>query len=556
MKRIADVFIDLLIEYGVTEAFGIPGGVIIQLVEAISERPGEIKSHLFYHEESAGFAACGYAEANGSLAMAYSTRGPGIAKMVCCIAESFQESLPVVFVTAHGNRNELNGSFCNQEMDIVSMTSKISKMSVNIETKDDFISIVPEALELAESGRKGPVVLDILSSLLDEEISDFCLFNKKKHNNPGSTNKIINDISKELNEASKPVILIGNGVRNTVSKKEINAFIDKIDIPVVSSRGSLDLLISNNHYFGYIGSHGNRTANFILSNADLIIVLGNRLAFPHSSKSYSPIIKNSRIIHVDIEKEIQSDYAEFAFYRRYVIDLAYLVEKKDRFSLNANFSKWNKICENINTILNDEDINKETRLIEEYIKEEKNAIYVCDVGNNEFSFSKAFAHSRVEADVIISKSFGSLGCSLGKAIGVYYALKKTVHCVVGDQGLQTNIQELEYIVSHNLPIKVILINNKTSGMIADCQKRKGFENLVHVNYSSGYFTPNFKKISKAYGFPVLTKNNVHQSNKGLYEIQCDYVELTPYLPKGNSLQVLCPAIKKNKVDKILNMINK
>lgn len=555
--KVSDYIVKTLIEYGVTDTFGIPGGVILRLLEAM-DNAEDIESHLNYHEQMAGFAACGYAQASGRLGVAYATRGPGITNMITSIAEAYQESLPVLFITAHGCRTANRMRFENsQELDVVSMVSGITKYAVNIESIDEVTTEVRKACKLAITGRKGPVLVDVEAALWMKDMPDGEI---ELLDNAVEDEEVLDDVARTIKDALKnaerPVILIGDGVRHSASKETLYDLAEKIKIPILSSRGSQDIISGATNYFGYIGSHGIRYSNFILSKADLIITLGNRLAFPIHSESFSPIIKKAKLIRIDIDAE--------EFNRKIPRATTYRINSKDlitylaRTQIKINeFKSWLEICKKIKDELINDDVNDVVNELKQYISNISSKLFVCDVGNNEFWFSRAFERAGMRGTVLCSKSYGTLGVAIGKAIGVYYATREPVTCVIGDQGFQYNMQELQYLAKWKLPITVLVINNRASGMIAEHEKKMLDGKSIHVYEESGYQPPRLKDIAYAYGIDYADDSDVVVSGGKkpfIYEIEMERdIELVPNLPKGNSCQDMEPLLDRNRFAIINNL---
>lgn len=535
---VAKYIIDELVRLGTTDAFGIPGGVILDFLYAM-EGSG-ITPHLVYHEQTAGFAACGYAQAGGKLGVAYATRGPGICNMITAIAEAYQESIPVLFITAHGRRENPDGlRFSeNQELNIVDTVKNMTKYAVNI---DDVKSVAPafnRACNTALGGRKGPVLVDIAAGLWKKEIIPQMQTASMVPFSDIET--IFMGVGVQLSSAKRPVILVGDGLRHAADKKTLLDIAEKIKIPILSSRGTQDLLSGSAYYFGYIGSHGLRYSNFILSKSDLIIAIGNRMAFPRDSVSFRKITDNAHIIRLDIDDgELRKSFSNETDYQVDAANMiAYLLH---RSSFLTPREEWLSICYRLRTDLFEEDCFSPVNEIVKFISEQgQGIIYVCDVGNNEFWFSRAYERSRSVDPVIISKSFGTLGSAIGKSIGAYYATNQNVICVVGDQGFQYNLQELQFIVSNHLPIKMLLVNNSSSGMIADHEFKRFGREFIHVNTETGYYTPVFDDVAKAY-----------HAEKILFEIPVDRrIRLMPNLPKGNACQDMEPEIDRERYHKL------
>lgn len=549
---VAEYIVNELIKSGTTHAFGIPGGVILKLLAAMQKVEPTFTPHLCYHEQTAGFAALGYAQASGKTGAAYATRGPGIANMVTCIAEAYQESLPVIFITAHGQRKKNTPLRFNsdQELDIVSSVSSFTKFSANADSPEEAVSLFKKALCIAQSGRKGPVLIDFSAGVFDKEVRVIpceCGFAESDN---GIGEKAVLKAAEMLSHAKRPLLLIGDGLRFDISKQSLAEITAKLGIPVLSSRGAQDLLGGTPHYFGYVGSHGVRYSNFILSKTDLIIAVGNRMAFPLNSISFSPIIKNARILRIDIEQTEPERQipAEISF----VCGGGDFLRKLcDKYAFGSN--GWLDICRRIKNELMDEDCTETVLKLSSFIcRQPKGKYYVCDVGNNEFWFSRAYERSGCGDGIRCSKSFGSLGSAIGCAIGAYYATGGCVICVCGDQGFQYNIQELRYISQWNLPIKVILLNNNCSGMIKDHERAIQDNMLIHVDVDSGYSTPDFGKIADGYEITFTAAENDAceiTDRPVIYEIKTDvYEPLRPCLPKGNSCQDMYPTLDREKYE--------
>lgn len=550
---VAEYIVDKLIQYNVTDAFGIPGGVILKLLYAMDERADELTPHLNYHEQMAGFAACGYAQASGKLGVAYATRGPGITNMITCIAEAYQESLPVLFITAHGTRTENGMRFANnQELNIVNATYEFTKYGSNIETINEVTVKLNQAFKCALTGRKGPVILDFSSQLFGQEVLDTSKTEFKNDFIQNEPFKAIQKIHQQLTQAKRPVVLIGDGARIYKNEACIKS-IEKLGCPILSSRASQDLFSQSALYYGYIGSHGLRYSNFILSKADLIIVIGNRMAFPPKSKSFEPIMKK-QIIRIDIDKN--EFIRNIPYSSNFMIEAENFIQalNDDIYSFDIK-AEWVGICNILRKELNSYDVSEPVQKLIKFLQcQSKEYQYVCDIGNNEFWFARAYESVRPKGKVLYSKSYGTLGAALGRAIGAYYATAQDTICIIGDQGFQYNIQELQFISYWNLPIGIILLNNSSSGMISDHEKKISNFKLIHVNEKTGYTTPDFKKIICGYKIDYISSydewsKKTNAINKEgilkpfVYEINFDSdITLEPNLPSGNACQNMTPLL--------------
>lgn len=551
--RFADYIATRLLAYGVSDAFGIPGGVILELIYALDRTGGKLRPHLCYHEQSAAFAACGYAQSSGKLGVAYATRGPGITNMLTSIADAYIGSIPVLFITAHSARKEHNGELRmehEQEIDIVSMVKNITKYAAEINDEKEMCSEVEKACALALNGRNGPVLLDILSSLFEKDVQEgdtkgvACL---KDSDTIDDEDSIVHTIVRLLDETRRPVLLVGDGIRHARIRKHIHTFVRRTGIPILSSRVAQDILSNEENYFGYIGSHGTRYGNFILSKADAILSLGNRLAFPLHSKSFQPIIEHARIVRIDV------DDTEFKRHipnsETFAIDLHAFAAVLEYPFYREVSTEWLHVCRTLKEKLTLWDNGTLVRILEDILQAlPQNAVIVTDVGNHEFLVSLAYEKSCGTYPMIHSKSFGALGGAIGKAIGVFYATGSPVMCFIGDQGFQMNIQEIQYLVQHHLPIGIVLINNHSSGMILDRELKKGYSYPLHTTKDSGYLAPNFLAIAKAYGLKMskycIAENKLRICDLPmLLEVCVDPEEGSiPYLPFGAPCAQMSPPL--------------
>ncbi len=559
--KIADYIVKFLIEHDVTDVFGIPGGCVLEFLYALDRRKPDISAHLNYHEQSAGFAALGYAQVEGTLGVAYATKGPGVTNLATPIADAFADSVPVLFITAHEHEIKKNGLRFeyDQELDTIAIFAKTTKYAVRIDSLDQVIPQLEKAYHLAINGRKGPVLLDIKSSLFKQNIPEKSVQGKQEHLHQDieieACFKTINNL---LKYSKRPIFLIGDGIRQTGVTANMRVLAEKCAIPVLSSRTSEDIMADSPVYYGYVGSHGIRYSNFILSKADLIIAVGNRMGFPLESSSFSQVLKKTKIVRID------SDETELA--RQIPNAINFKIDLKEFFA-NAesvdfqyvNAKKWLDTCDAIYGKLADCDVNTPTKIIADILHDIKQKVVMTsDVGNNEFWLSRGYVFAKNTNRLLYSKSFGALGCSIGKAIGAYYKKLLPVICFTGDQGFQLNIQELEYIKSHNLPIAIMVLNNWSSGMIKSREKTAYNAHYIHTTEQSGYSVPNIKAIAEAYEMKYYDyasddiKNALKEIKEPIViEIQIDEkYDLEPTLPKGNVCQDMVPKIGKILYDEL------
>lgn len=554
--KLGDFVVGLLVDKGVSDVFGLPGGVVLGLLYALDNRKDEIKTHLMQHEQSAVYAAAGFAKSSGKVGVAYVTRGPGFTNALSAITDAYCDSTPVIVFTGHSSNVQVPDMrvFYDQEIDTVSIVQSICKLCLRIDDIADAKQKIVEAFDIAKDGRPGPVVVDIDSSLYGNNINlnkdDLVGVASFPSKNDGV--KYAGQIIELLITHKRPVLFVGDGFRNSASVDQLIGFAERSKIPILSSRFVQDLFSGTDQYFGYIGSHGLRSGNFILSKADLIIGLGNRMVYPTNSKTWAKI--SAKFVRVDI------DQAEFG---RNIpdcldihADLKDVVKGLGESPVEiTNFNHWSNICSQVSETLSNVDSGFPIEFLRCVLDSlGRETTIVSDVGNNEFWLCRAYAMSSCRSRMLFSKSFGAMGSSIGKAIGVYYATKEPVVCFIGDQALQMCTYDLHFVSEHSLPITIVLLNNEASGMIRSRELARYGDRFIQTTIESGYTLPNLARIAQAYGLECFSFNeytylsiksiDLEKSKPLFIELCVDSdLELIPSIPSGNPMQQMTPKLK-------------
>ena len=560
---VAEYIVQTLVNFNVTDVFGVPGGVVFDFLYAIDEN-SKIIAHLSSNEQAAGYAAIGYAQAFGRLGVAYATRGPGITNMITPIADAFFDSVPVLFLTAHNKKfiTTKQRFTDEQEFDTIATVKKITKYAARIEKVSDVRPILIKLLSAALTGRQGSVLLDIQEKLLKMTIDELPIKESdllKKSNS--DIKSFIVSFERNISSCSKPVFLIGNGVRQSKTAYYIRNLASKMQVPIISSGIALDLVKGSEFFFGFIGSHGSRIANYILYHADVIFVFGNRMAYDKKSETFSSISKK-KIVRIEIDKEELSNNnsrEDFCY------DLSNIFNNLEKqLKVQIKFPKWFDFCEKVKKILIKESVPKpEKELFSIFNYVDENFSLVTDIGNNEFWVADAYSRSSLTNRLIMSKSFAALGSALSKAIGVYYATSKPVIAFVGDHAMIYSFQELLFIKNNNLPIIVFIINNYSSGMIKSKQKLQNRKKYIHSTLDSGYHVPDFYKIAKASGLKYYEFNSLslqkhitkEKISPCVIELKISSNETLPRLPKGNLPFEFVPELRESLKEKLRRLEN-
>jgi acetolactate synthase-1/2/3 large subunit len=472
---------------------------------------GKINIVTMHHEQAAAFAAEGYARQTGKPGVALATSGPGATNLLTGIASCYFDSVPAVFITGQVNTNEQKGDrsirqLGFQETDIVSMSKVITKRSYAIKSADEIPSILKESFELASSGRPGPVLIDIPMDIqrehIDENLIDDTInSNSVDHHFP---NEIL-ELTKAIKAAERPLILAGRGINASGCRSIFNQFVELTGIPVVFSLHAVDLL-SHDHSqrVGMIGSYGNRWANLAVSESDLLIVLGSRLDIRQTGADVAAFSSTKTIFHLDIEKGEINNRIEGCYSIN--SDLKSFLQ-----SFNSNFSsnEANRFVEWMKKIIQEKFNFPDTAELKNCIginpnmfmkllsaQSYKAAAFFADVGSHQMWAAQSL---KLNSDQRFHTSggMGAMGFALPAAIGGCIASKRMVVSISGDGGFQLNMQELQTILRNNLPIKIVVINNNSLGMIRQFQD--SYFDGRHQSTVWGYSAPDFCKIANAYG---------------------------------------------------------
>ena len=509
--KVTDYIIEFLIEKGVTDIFGYPGGVICHLIDSATKYCDRLHTHINYHEQASAFAACGYAQESTNIGVAFSTSGPGATNLVTGIANAYFDSIPTIFFTGQVDTYGLKGDLPIrqrgfQETDIVSMVKCITKYAVRIDDPKDIRFELEKAFFIAKDGNPGPVLLDLPADVQRAEVE---INSIKKYTQMTDrcemegediSHKML-EVCRLLQESQKPCLLIGNGVKQAGAVKLLRNFIDQIKIPAVFSMPAFDTIPYNSPYnFGFIGANGPRYGNFVLGKADLIISVGSRLDLKQIGADRAAFAPTARIIRVDIDNGNFSnavhndDIAIKADLRYFLRRLSDLIIGKFKCA-----DRWIETCQNVKDLLKGYDDEEYTALLGKFGKKlPENCSIVTDVGQSQVWLAQQLC-IKDEQTVHMSAGHGAMGYSLPAAIGVYYAKRRPVYSFNGDGGIQMNIQELQFLARENIPVHVVIINNHALGMIRGFQEANFNKNYSQTIEGKGYSVPDFSKIAGAFG---------------------------------------------------------
>lgn len=473
---------------------------------------------------AAALAACGYAQASGKMGVAYATSGPGATNLITGIANAFFDSIPCLFITGQVNTSDIKNipmmrQHGFQETDIVSIVKPITKYAVQITDAKQIRFELEKAYAITMEGRKGPALLDIPLNIQRTDISpeeldgyDFSINDNEGNKYRQTAEAIIQRIQK----ATRPVLVVGAGIRQCGAEEALSTLIDRLKIPVLTSMIGVDVISSNSPYaFGFLGAYGHRWANHIVFKSDLIIVIGTRMDIRPTGSDRSAFAPQAAMIRVDIDEgELQWQRENKDTNIHCDAKLLIQAMKQLMIDFTNQHTEWYEICRQVKILLENIDKEKENQEIAEQSRLfPENAIITTDVGQNQVWVAQSFQVRKQR--ILFSGGLAAMGYALPAAIGAYYACRDKVFCFVGDGGLQMNIQELEVLARERLPIKILLMNNSSLGMIRHFQEMYFDGNYMQTVPSHGYTAPDFCRIAEAYGIKAVEIHNIEDMKKDL-----------------------------------------
>ncbi|MGM0378875.1 MAG: biosynthetic-type acetolactate synthase large subunit [Bacillota bacterium] len=487
----AKKIIKILEKENVEDIFGYPGGAVLPIYNALKN--SSIKHTLVRHEQAAIHSASGYALSTNQIGVCIATSGPGATNLITGIANAYMDSIPVIILTGQVPTDSI-GLDTFQEADIIGATQAFTKHSFLIKDKENIGKVFKQAFHIATTGRKGPVLIDIPTNIQKQDVEfDYPTNINLKGYKPtidGNENQI-QKAYKKINKSTKPLLCVGNGIILSNSQKDLKNFVDKTQMPLVTTlKGKGGFNEKNKFFQGIIGSHGNKYANNLIERADLLIIIGMSIS-TRTKNDFN--LKDKSIIHIDIDpaeigKKVSSNIPIIG-------DAKNIIKKFNKYNYNIDI-KWNKnILKNNNNLKDYIGYNSyvSSKLSEISDKLDKDCIFIADVGNNQISA----AHNLKTFDkrkFFTSGGLGTMGFSLPAGIGAKTANpEKQILIVIGDGGFQMVYNELITLYENGLNVKILLIDNNALGMVKDLQKNH-YNQTFGVDFKN---KPNFSKICEA-----------------------------------------------------------
>ena len=495
---------------GVKTIFGYPGGAIMPTYDSLYDYTrGEKKAFdhiLVRHEQAAAHAAEGYARVSGKVGVTLVTSGPGVTNTLTGVADAMMDSTPIVVIAGQVATSVL-GSDAFQEVDLVDVAQPITKWAYQIRSAKDVAWAVSRAFFIARSGRPGPVVLDFTKNAQTEKIDyepakvDFI---RSYVPYPEPNEADLKAAAELINNAKKPLALVGQGVELGNAQEELRTFLEKADIPAGRTLMGLSALPSNHKLnMGMLGMHGSYSVNHKEQEADVLIAIGMRFS-DRVTGNLDRYAKQAKIIHLDIDpseidKCVKTTVSVVADCKVSLPALTALVNKADHTDWKESFQPLRqKEIENVITPATKPTegpllMGEVAHAVAKATNSE--SVLVTDVGQNQLMSARYFKYHKSRS-IITSGGMGTMGYGLPAAMGATFgAPDRTICCFMGDGGLQMMIQEFGTIMEHQIPVKMILLNNNYLGNVRQWQDM--FFN--HKQSFTPLVNPDFGKVAEAYG---------------------------------------------------------
>ena len=495
----SEILTEVLIEQGVDTVFGYPGGAVLNIYDALYKYSDKIKHILSAHEQGASHAADGYARATGKTGVCIATSGPGATNLVTGIATAYMDSVPMVVITGNVGKG-LIGRDAFQEVYITGITMPITKHNFMVQDVNELADTIREAFRIANTGRKGPVLIDITKDVT-AAVTDF--ENKPKVEIKDDTVVDMDEIKKIadiINNAKKPVVMFGGGVVSSNASEEALELVEKANIPSCHTLMAAGVIGYNNPLnLGLLGMHGGYVTNKAVDDADVLIAVGTRFS-DRVALDTNEFAKKATIIQIDIDlseinKNVAVDHYVIGDVKKVLEALLPLVEKQER-------KEWIKMLE----VYKDVDYkpqDDDSQILPHQLigaicdMAGEDTVVVTDVGQHQM-WAAQYVHHINPRGFLTSGGLGTMGYGYGAAIGAKAALgdsKKVVH-ITGDGSFHMNLNEGCTAVSYNLPVITVIMNNTVLGMVRQWQRcfygKRFSETDPHRK-------TNFVKLAEAFG---------------------------------------------------------
>ena len=550
----ADAVIQSLKAEGVKTIFGYPGGAIMPIYDALFDHLEEVNHVLTRHEQGAIHAAQGYARTSGKTGVVFATSGPGATNLITGLADALIDSTPLVCITGQV-ASHLLGTDAFQETDVMGISMPVTKWNCQVTKAEDIAPTLAKAFYIASSGRPGPVLVDITKDAQFEKL-DFsyekCTAVRSFQPKPKLNADQLQAASKLLNEAKKPLMIVGQGIMLSNAEEELLVFAEKTGVPVASTLLGLGAFPANHPQFvGMVGMHGNYAPNVKSNECDVLLAVGMRFD-DRVTGDVSRYAKQAKVVHIDIDaaeinKIIKADAPVLADAKEALALLTDLVEKQNHQSWLDEFHQAKENELQVLSKNRNKDFSDELRmdLVIDLLSQKTNgnAVIVTDVGQHQMMAAQFYEYNQTKSNVT-SGGLGTMGFALPAAIGAKMANpEKQVIAIIGDGGFQMTLQELGTIMQNNIGVKIIILNNEYLGMVRQWQqmffeKRYSFTNIQSPDFVALAASYNIKglKVEKQEDLSHALDQLLNTENAFLLEVKVAKEDnVFPMVPTGASV---------------------
>ena len=553
----AEALMRSLEHQGVTTLFGYPGGSIMPVFDALYDHRKTLNHILVRHEQAAAHAAQGYARVSGRVGVTLVTSGPGATNTITGIADAMIDSTPIVVIAGQVATGFL-GTDAFQEVDLVGITQPITKWSYQIRRAEDVPWAVARAFYIAKSGRPGPVVLDFAKNAqidkMEYEPTDVD-YVRSYLPVPEIDPQAVAEAAELINQAEKPLVLVGQGVELGNAQEELKAFLEKADMPAGRTLLGLSALPSDHPLnMGMLGMHGNLGPNINTNKCDVLIAVGMRFDDRVTGK-LATYAKQAKIIHFDIDpaeidKNVKTHLAVLGDCKETLAAVTALLKPAKHTEWIESFKPYEAVEEEkvirpeLHPATETLSMGEVVRAVSEASHHE--AVLVTDVGQNQMMAARYFKFTQSRS-IITSGGLGTMGFGLPAAIGATFGRPDRTVCVfMGDGGLQMNLQEFGTIMEQKAPVKMILLNNNYLGNVRQWQAM-----FFNHRYSfTPMLNPDYMTIAKAYEIPsrrVFNREELKEAIEEMLHTEGPFLLEACVVEEGNVLPMTPPGGSVNQM---------